>query len=47
MPEGVSDHTREQLRRHDVTAITVAYDKMISGGGGLHCSTAPLLRDEA
>jgi N-dimethylarginine dimethylaminohydrolase len=45
MPEGVSDHTREQLRRHDVTVITVAYDKMISGGGGLHCSTAPLIRD--
>ncbi len=46
MPEGVSDHTREQLRRHKVEVITVPYAKMISGGGGLHCSTGPLLRDE-
>lgn len=46
MPEGVSGHTMEALLRHKVTVITVPYDKMISGGGGLHCSTAPLIRDE-
>ena len=46
MPEGVSDPTREQLHRHHVQVITVPYDKMISGGGGLHCSTAPLIRDD-
>ena len=46
MPNGVSDQTREALHRHGVTVITVPYDKMISGGGGLHCSTGPLLRDE-
>ena len=29
MPDGVSDHTREQLRRQRCRSITVAYDKMI------------------
>lgn len=46
MPEGVSDDTMDRLRLHGVEVITVAYDKIISGGGGLHCSTAPLIRDE-
>ncbi len=46
MPEGVSDFTRDQLELHGVEVITVPYDKVISGGGGLHCSTAPLIRDE-
>jgi N-dimethylarginine dimethylaminohydrolase len=46
MPEGVSGHTMEQLLRQKVTVITAPYDKMISAGGGLHCSTAPLIRDE-
>ncbi|MBN9073474.1 MAG: amidinotransferase [Rhizobiales bacterium] len=47
MPEGVSGYTRDRLDLHGVEVITVPYDKMISGGGGLHCSTAPLIRDEA
>jgi arginine deiminase len=34
------------MLRQKVTVITLPYDKMISGGGGLHCSTAPLIRDE-
>lgn len=46
MPEGVSGYTRDRLDLHGVEVITVPYDKMISGGGGLHCSTAPLIRDE-
>jgi len=46
MPEGVSEYTTDRLRLHGVEVITVPYDKMISGGGGLHCSTAPLIRDE-
>jgi N-dimethylarginine dimethylaminohydrolase len=45
MPEGVSGYTRDALARHKVEVITVLYDKMISGGGGLHCSTGPLIRD--
>jgi N-dimethylarginine dimethylaminohydrolase len=46
MPEGVSGYTRDRLEFHGVEVITVPYDKVISGGGGLHCSTAPLIRDE-
>jgi arginine deiminase len=46
MPEGVSEHTQDQLRLAGVQVITIPYDKMITGGGGLHCSTAPLVRDE-
>jgi N-dimethylarginine dimethylaminohydrolase len=46
MPEGVSEYTADRLRLHGVEVITVPYDKVISGGGGLHCSTAPLVRDE-
>ena len=46
MPEGVSGYTMEQLLRRKVDVITVPYDKMISGGGGLHCSTGPLVRDD-
>ena len=46
MPEGVSGYTRDRLELYGVDVITVPYDKMISGGGGLHCSTAPLIRDE-
>ena len=46
MPEGVSGYTMDRLALHGVEVITVPYDKVISGGGGLHCSTAPLIRDE-
>lgn len=46
MPEGISGYTRDRLALHGVEVITVPYDKVISGGGGLHCSTAPLIRDE-
>lgn len=46
MPEGVSGYTMDKLALHGVDVVTVPYDKVISGGGGLHCSTAPLIRDE-
>lgn len=46
MPEGASDHTMNRLLSHGVEVVTVPYDKVIMGGGGLHCSTAPLIRDE-
>ncbi|QDL93010.1 amidinotransferase [Paroceanicella profunda] len=46
MPEGVSPRTQDRLDARGVEIITVPYDKMNSGGGGLHCSTAPLIRDE-
>ena len=39
-------HTMDRLGLHGVEVLTIPYDKVISGGGGLHCSTAPPIRDE-
>ncbi|WP_118132728.1 dimethylarginine dimethylaminohydrolase family protein [Oceanicella sp. SM1341] len=46
MPHGISPRTRDRLDARGVEVLTLPYDKMNSGGGGLHCSTAPLIRDE-
>ena len=46
MCEGASEHTLNRLHHAGVEVTVIPYDKMISGGGGLHCSTAPLVRDE-
>ncbi len=45
MPEGASPRTLDRLAEHGVEIVTVAYDKMQLNGGGIHCSTCPLLRD--
>ena len=45
MPEGLSDETREELDRQGVEIITQPYDKVQLNGGGIHCSTCPLIRD--
>ncbi len=45
MPEGLSDDTRKELDRHGVEIITLPYDKVQLNGGGIHCSTCPLIRD--
>ena len=45
MPPGVSKRTREALDRAEVEIVTLAYDKMQLNGGGIHCSTCPLVRD--
>jgi N-dimethylarginine dimethylaminohydrolase len=45
MPEGLSDPTREALERHGVEIVTLPYDKVQLNGGGIHCSTCPLIRD--
>lgn len=45
MPPGVSDETREALDNHQIKLIEIPYDKMHHNGGGLHCSTCPLIRD--
>ncbi|MCC7272076.1 MAG: amidinotransferase [Alphaproteobacteria bacterium] len=45
MPEGVSDRTREKLDRCQISIRVVPYDRMSLGGGGIHCSTGPLIRD--
>lgn len=44
----ISEHavrTTERLRDADVEVIRVEYDELHKGGGGIHCSTLPLMRD--
>ncbi|RKF17285.1 amidinotransferase [Roseovarius spongiae] len=45
MPEGLSDETRAALEREGVEIVSVPYDKVQMNGGGIHCSTSPLIRD--
>ena len=45
MPEGLSEQTRNALEAHGVEIVTLAYDKVQLNGGGIHCSTCPLIRD--
>lgn len=45
MPEGASNRTLDELDRHGVGIVTVPYDSMHLNGGGIHCSTGPLIRD--
>lgn len=44
----ISSHARrtaDRLRDAGVEVISVEYDELHKGGGGIHCSTLPLLRD--
>lgn len=45
MPRGISDATRETLLQHGVELIEIDYDRVQLNGGGIHCSTCPLIRD--
>ena len=45
MSDAVSPRTREALDRHGITVVPLHYEAMWLGGGGIHCSTAPLVRD--
>lgn len=45
MPEGISERTRDALEGHGVEIVTLPYDKVQLNGGGIHCSTCPLIRD--
>lgn len=45
MPEGASNRTLDALAAAGVTWTTLAYDRMQLNGGGIHCSTMPLIRD--
>lgn len=40
-----SPQTLERLDRAGISVIQVPFDKVYRGGGGIHCSTAPLARD--
>lgn len=41
----VSDRTRERLQKEGIEVISIPYEGVYRGGGGIHCSTAPLSRD--
>ena len=45
MPEGASPRTQDELDQNGVEIIPLSYDKMQLNGGGIHCSTCPLIRD--
>jgi N-dimethylarginine dimethylaminohydrolase len=45
MPEGASTRTLDALARHGIRWTILPYGKMQSNGGGIHCSTTPLIRD--
>ena len=47
LAEGVSAPTRQTLERYGVDLVTVPFDKVHTNGGGIRCSTCPLLRDPA
>lgn len=39
------DGTAERLVRHGVEVVAIDYSECQKNGGGIHCSTAPLIRD--
>jgi N-dimethylarginine dimethylaminohydrolase len=45
MADQVSPRTSEALDRAGISVRIVPYDAVYQGGGGIHCSTAPLVRD--
>jgi N-dimethylarginine dimethylaminohydrolase len=45
MPEGATNQTLDALAGHGVRWTVLPYAKMQLNGGGIHCSTTPLIRD--
>lgn len=45
MSDRVSPRTQEALDAAGISVRLVPYDRVCLGGGGIHCSTAPLVRD--
>jgi N-dimethylarginine dimethylaminohydrolase len=45
MPPGASNRLLDRLAELGIEVVTVPYDKMSLNGGGIHCSTCPLVRD--
>ena len=43
--EGLSRPTRNALERQGVETVTIPFDKVHLNGGGIRCSTCPLIRD--
>lgn len=45
MCEG-SERTADRLDKHGIEVIQIPYDEVLKNGGGPHCSTCPLIRDD-
>ena len=45
MPPGATNQTFDALAKHGVSWSVIPYGKMQLNGGGIHCSTTPLIRD--
>ena len=45
MPRGMGSATEKALQQRGVEVIEIDYDKVQLNGGGIHCSTCPLVRD--
>ena len=45
MPRGISNQTADTLASMNIEIIEIDYDKVYLNGGGIHCSTCPLVRD--
>ena len=45
MEANLSPRTADTLDRLGIEIVDVKYDKIWLGGGGIHCSTSPLVRD--
>ncbi len=45
MPEGATNRTLDEMAKHGLRWTILPYDKMQLNGGGIHCSTTPLIRD--
>jgi N-dimethylarginine dimethylaminohydrolase len=39
-------YTAERLERRGIEVVRVAYDEIQHNGGGIHCSTMELVRDD-
>ena len=40
-----SNWTIDRLHKEHIEVVTIDYEAVYRGGGGIHCSTAPLIRD--
>ena len=45
IPEGGSNRILDQFAKHKIEWKALPYDAMHLNGGGIHCSTSPLVRD--
>lgn len=45
MPPGATNQTMDNLADKGIDIINLDYDKVSLNGGGIHCSTCPLIRD--